>query len=60
MNNSEFKRLPVFRTSCSDLLTVHALEAQDETNEALQCYVSRGGPIANSHQIQHVITDPQP
>lgn len=47
-------------TSCPNVLTVHAFKAQDETNEVLQCYVSRGVTVAQSHQIQYVITDPQP
>ena len=38
-------------------LTVHAVQAKDETDEALQRHVSRGGPVAQSHQIEHVIAD---
>ena len=45
-------------TSCSNLLTVDAVEAKDETDEALQCYLSRRGAVAQSHQIQHIIADP--
>ena len=45
-------------TSCSDLLTVDAVEAKDETDEALQRYLSRRGAVAQSHQIQHIIADP--
>lgn len=36
-------------------LTLHAVQANHEIDEALQCHVSRGGAIAQSHQTEHVI-----
>lgn len=39
-------------------LTGHAVKAKDETNEVLQCNVSRGGTITQSNHIENVITDP--
>lgn len=41
-----------------NVLTGHAVEAKDQTDEALQCYDTRGGAVTQSHQIQHVIVDP--
>lgn len=42
--------------SHSTPLTVHAFQAQDEADEAFQCHVTRGGGVAQGHQVEHVVT----
>lgn len=41
-------------------LTEHAVQTQDEADEALQRHVTRGGAVAQRHQVQRVVRDSHP
>lgn len=36
-------------------LTHHAVQTEDEADEALQGQVTRGGSVTHGHQVEHVI-----
>lgn len=43
--------------SSDQMLTGHAVKAKGQSDEVLQRYESRGGAVAQSHDVQHVVTD---
>lgn len=38
-------------------LTVHAVQTEDEADEALQRHVSSRAAVAQNHQAEHVVTE---